>query len=137
MPPARPNVADETVRERARTGEGSRLVSTPELEELRAADGAIDAERVQLWPGHLDPATAIGDTDAGSRATYGFSPGDHSHDEPYIYVTAHGDVDRSNEYWNEGNFSGASLTCSDLLAAPDQYERAQHFLRTGYALLNG
>ena len=45
------------------------------LEELRVTPGAVDAERTQLWPGHFDPAAAIGDAERGQRATYGCSPG--------------------------------------------------------------
>ena len=110
--------------------------ATALLEELRATKGAVDASRVQLWPGHFDPAVDIGDVDTGSRASYGFSPGDHGHEEPYIYVGAHGEVDRSNQFWSETSFAGASLPYSDLLASPDGYERARRFLRTGYELLN-
>ena len=50
------------------------------LEELRLTPGAHDPERTQLWPGHFDPAIAMGDADANGRATFGMSPGDHSHD---------------------------------------------------------
>jgi hypothetical protein len=109
--------------------------ATALLEELRATTGAT-ADRVQLWPGHFDAAIAIGDDSAGALATYGFSPGDHDHPEPYVYVAASGDVDRSLDYWNEPGFAGASLPYAELLAAPDDYERAGRFLRTGLDLLN-
>ena len=110
--------------------------ATALLEELRATPGAYDPDRVHLWPGHFDPATAIGDADAGARATYGFSPGDAAHDEPYVYVSAWGEIDRSDDYWNETEFAGASLSYSELVGAGG-YERARSFLRRGYALLNG
>ena len=106
------------------------------LEELRFSSGVVDPERVQLWPGHFDPAIAAGDAGSGRRATYGLSPGDHSHDEPYIYVAAWGDVDRSDPFWNETNFDGASLPFSDLSATTDQYAGALAFLRAGYDRLN-
>jgi hypothetical protein len=109
--------------------------ATAQLEELRATTGAT-ADRVQLWPGHFDAAIAIGDDSAGALATYGFSPGDHDHPEPYVYVAAFGDVDRSVDFWNEPGFAGASLPYAELLAAPDDYERAGRFLRTGLDLLN-
>lgn len=105
------------------------------LEELRFTPGVVDPERVQLWPGHFDPAIAAGDAAAGRRATYGFSPGDHSHDEPYIYVAAWGDIDRSDPFWNSDAFSGASLPFATLFAADDHYAAALAFLKGGHARL--
>ncbi len=105
------------------------------IEELRATPGAIDPERPQLWPGHFDPALAIGAVEAG-RATYGCSPGDHSHDEPYLYVGAWGDVDRNDPYWNETTFNGASLPFSALADGDDPYSIALQFFRSGYDRLN-
>ena len=112
-------------------------LATAALEELRFSPGVVDPERVQLWPGHLDPGIAAGDAESGRRATYGFSPGDHSHDQPYIYVAAWGDVDRSDPFWNEEGFAGASLTFSELSAAQDHYGAAVGFLKAGYNRLNG
>jgi len=106
------------------------------IEELRLTPGAVDVERTQLWPGHFDAAIAMGDAEAGRRATFGMSPGDGSHDEPYIYVAAWGDVDRSDAYWNETNFNGASLDYSELLASDDAYAKALDFVRGGYKRLN-
>ena len=111
-------------------------LATAALEELRFSPGVVDPERVQLWPGHLDPAIAAGDAESGGRATYGLSPGDHSHDEPYIYVAAWGDVDRSDPFWNETSFNGASLSFSDLVSTDDHYGAAVAFLKGGYAGLN-
>ena len=112
-------------------------LATAALEELRFSPGVVDPERVQLWPGHLDPAIAAGDAEAGRRATYGLSPGDHSHDEPYIYVASWGDVDRSDPFWNETSFNGASLSFSGLVSADDHYGAAVAFLKGGCARLNG
>ena len=111
-------------------------LATAALEELRFTPGVIDPERVQLWPGHFDPAIAAGDAESGHRATYGFSPGDHSHDEPYIYVGAWGEVDRSDPFWNEEDFNGASLSYGALCAAEDHYGAAVDFLRDGCARLS-
>ena len=111
-------------------------LATAALEELRFSPGVADPERVQLWPGHFDPAIAAGDAGSGRRATYGFSPGDHSHDEPYIYVAAWSDVDRSDPFWNEAGFNGASLAFSDLARTGDHYGTAVAFLRAGYDRLN-
>ena len=108
-------------------------LATAALEELRfSPGGVVDPERVQLWPGHLDPAISAGDAASGGRATYGFSPGDRSHDEPYIYVASWGDVDRSDPFWNETSFNGASLSFSDLASADDHYGAAIAFLEGGY-----
>lgn len=106
------------------------------LEELRVTPGAVDTERTQLWPGHFDPAVAMGDAEAGGRATYGCSPGDAAHDEPYLYVGAWGDVDRTDAFWNEDNFNGASMTYAALHAAADPLASAIDFFRGGYSRLN-
>ena len=110
-------------------------LATAALEELRFSPGVVDPERVQLWPGHFDPGIAAGDAELGRRATYGFSPGDHSHTEPYIYVAAWGDVDRSDPFWNETSFNGASLPFGDLVSTGDHYGAAVAFLKGGYARL--
>ena len=105
------------------------------LEELRLTPGAHDPERTQLWPGHFDPAIAMGDADADGRATFGLSPGDHAHDEPYLYVGAWGEVDRDDPYWNETTFNGASMGFGDLASADDPYGAALAFFRTGFEKL--
>ncbi|MEO0491831.1 MAG: hypothetical protein AAF081_00295 [Actinomycetota bacterium] len=106
------------------------------IEELRLTPGAHDVERTQLWPGHFDPAIAMGDAEVGGRATYGMSPGDHGHDEPYLYVGAWGEVDRDDPYWNETSFNGAAMSFADLAAADDPFVAALTFFRTGYVSLN-
>ena len=112
--------------------------ATSVLEELRLVGTTADAVgRVQLWPGHFDPAVEIGDAEAGSRATFGASPGDDSSAEPYLYVGAWGDVDAANPYWNATTFAGATLPFERLLAADDQRGEALRFFRTGYDLLHG
>lgn len=105
------------------------------LEELRLTDGAVDVDRTQLWPGHFDPAIAMGDAGAGGRATFGASPGDADHDEPYLYVGAWGDVDRTDGYWNETAFNGASMTYEELRAAEDPVAAAIGFFRSGHGKL--
>ena len=105
------------------------------LEELRLTDGAVDVDRTQLWPGHFDPAIAMGDAESGSRATYGASPGDAGHDEPYLYVGAWGDVDRTDPYWNETSFNGASMAYAELRAAEEPVTTAIEFFRSGYERL--
>jgi hypothetical protein len=105
--------------------------STHVLERARRA--APDASRVQLWPEHLDPAFEMGDTD--TRASYGGSPGDAAHPEPYLYVAAWGTINRSDRYWNDEAFNGASLTYGHLLAADDPYDMALRFLADGHRRL--
>lgn len=106
------------------------------LEQLRFTPGVVDPERMQLWPGHFDPAIAAGDADGGSRATFGFSPGDHSHGEPYIYVAPWTGVDDSDPFWNAEGFNGASLSFSTLTTSEDHYAAAVTFLTDGYSRLD-
>ncbi|MFL6243210.1 MAG: hypothetical protein ACJ73V_09325, partial [Acidimicrobiia bacterium] len=107
------------------------------LEQLRAeADPADEPARVQLWPEHFDLSVDLGADHAGHRGTFGASPGDDADPDPYLYVTHWADV-AEDEYWNEQQFPGASLTVVTLAAAPDQRESALTFFRRGRALLRG
>jgi hypothetical protein len=69
-----------------------------------------------LWPEHFDIAIDLGDEAAGRRATYGFSPGDEHHPEPYAYVGPWAEV--SGDLWNARGFRGAELPYRELLAVP-------------------
>jgi hypothetical protein len=111
--------------------------ATSVLEEARRTPGAADVSRVQLWAEHFDPAFEMGSYDAGQRASYGASAGDDDHPEPYLYVAAWGEIDRSDAYWNDSTFNGASLSYRDLLAAEDQRGTALAFLRDGFNRLTG
>lgn len=104
--------------------------STHVLEQARRTSGAADVSRVQLWPEHLDPAFEMGLE--GNRASYGASAGDAGHSEPYLYVSAWGTIDRSDPFWNDDTFNGASLSYADLLTADDPYQAAAWFFRAGY-----
>lgn len=105
------------------------------LEELRAETAAdANPSRVQLWPGHFDPAIEIGNQDKGHRASIGASPGDHNEDEPYLYIGPWGAAPDS-DYWNAEGFTGAVLSYADLIAAEDQRAAALAFYRRGIALL--
>ncbi len=106
------------------------------LEELRLTPGAVDVSRTQIWPGHLDAAIEMGDADAGRRATYGASPGDADHPEPYLYVGPWGDIDRSLDFWNDRHFPGASLAYAELSSAGDQRTRALRFFGRAHTLLH-
>ena len=107
------------------------------LEQLRALPGAVDADEIQLWPGHFDMATAIGDAGSGTRATYGLSPGDAAHPHPYAYVGPWGKVNRSDPFWNDAAFGGASLPYSAMLAAANPADAAFEFLFAGFDGVNG
>jgi hypothetical protein len=111
--------------------------ATSVLEEARRTPGAEDVGRVQLWPEHFDPAFEMGSLDKGHRASYGASPGDEAHEEPYLYVAAWGEIDRSNAFWNDDSFNGASLSYQALLSADDQRQTALAFIREGFDLLTG
>ena len=94
------------------------------LEELRVRWAAIDDTRVQLWPEHFDlsidaaPGVVV-------RATYGVSPGDDDHPEPYLYVAPWEKQDGAP--WTDPYFGGAVLAYADLLAADDQRAAAFEF----------
>lgn len=95
-----------------------------------------DVTEVQLWPEHFDPATELGDQEKGQRASFGASPGDSANPEPYVYVSAWSEVDRSNDFWNNDSFNGASLGYGELVSADDPVERALDFLLEGYRILH-
>ncbi len=86
-----------------------------------------------LWPEHFDVAIEMGDEAAGARATYGFSPGDEQHPEPYAYVSPWSE--RSGELWNAQGFGGAELGYAELLAAIDPLAAALDFMRTRHNAL--
>lgn len=84
------------------------------LEVLRAGARPDDAPtRVQLWPEHFDLSVDMGSESTGARGTYGASPGDAAHPEPYLYVTHWADKP-DHPIWNDTAFPGASLPLSAL-----------------------
>ena len=100
------------------------------LEQLR-----FDARapgRVQLWPEHFDPAVDLGEE--GHRASFGASPGDDAHPEPYLYVAPW--EKQAGVFWNDTVFGGASLPYAALLAADDQRRTALEFFHAGLRELN-
>jgi hypothetical protein len=104
------------------------------LEQLRFDGRPLSPGRVQLWPEHFEPAVDLGKESAGRRASFGASPGDDAHPEPYLYVSPW--RKRAGAFWNDGTFGGASLTYAALLAADDQRETALAFFRRGLDELN-
>jgi hypothetical protein len=107
------------------------------LEELRS-HGAPDDDvtEVQLWPEHFDAATEMGNQEKGQRASYGASPGDGAHTEPYLYVAAWSEVDRSEPFWNDESFNGASISYTELKKSDNPVRTAGDFLLEGYRLLH-
>jgi hypothetical protein len=106
------------------------------LEELRATDDdpAASPSRVQLWPEHFDMSVDLGDEPLGRRGTFGASPGDANHPEPYLYVTHWAPVEAAAS-WNETSFPGASMRYGAVLDAPDQRAAALEFFRSGREVL--
>jgi hypothetical protein len=95
----------------------------------RFADGLpkrTDPTPIVLWPEHFDLAFEAGSEPAGQRATYGASPGDTEHGEPYLYVSLW--KKRDGAFWNATAFSGAELTYSGLAGADDPAPLAFEFL---------
>ena len=97
------------------------------LTQLAAAAAPADAASAPiLWPEHFDLAIELGSEAAGERATYGLSPGDENHPEPYLYVGPWR-PGVSGELWQARGFPGAELAYADLLAAADQQAAAIDF----------
>ncbi len=100
------------------------------LVRLAAEAGPEDAASPPiLWPEHFDIAIELGSEADGHRATYGFSPGDEQHPEPYAYVGPWV-AQPSGELWNANGFAGAELAYADLLATEDQVAAALDFFTT-------
>lgn len=98
-----------------------------------AAAGAQDPSPPILWPEHFDIAIEAGTEAAGTLATYGISPGDGEHEEPYAYVgpwTAPAETGPST-FWNATAFTGAERPADD----PDEivaFFQAAHSLLTSH-----
>jgi len=88
-----------------------------------------------LWPEHFDVAFEAVPEASGGRATYGASPGDDDHDEPYLYVLPWSEA--SGELWQAVGFTGAELGYGDLRVADDPAEAAYEFMRARYEALTG
>ncbi len=99
---------------------------TEALDTLRAeAEAGDDASIVRIWPEHFDAAIDMGDAD--HRGTYGGSPGDGHHADPYLYASPW--AGRIDDFFGDPTFKGASLRYEQLLAAPDPLAAAVDFLR--------
>ena len=69
----------------------------------------------------------MGDNDANHRGTYGASPGDRHHAEPYLYVSPW--AGRIDGFFDDPAFKGASVLFSELVHDADAMGRALSFLR--------
>ncbi len=105
------------------------------LELARRTPEATEVSRVQLWPEHFDPAFEMAPSEDDSRASYGASAGDSAHPEPYFYIAAWGSIDRSDPFWNDTTFNGASLGYRALLDSDDPYATSLAFMHNGYRKL--
>ena len=85
--------------------------ATAALDTLRdEARPGDDASIVRIWPEHFDAAIDMGEPAAGRRATYGGSPGDGHHAEPYLYASPW--AGRIDGFFGDPTFKGASLLYS-------------------------
>jgi hypothetical protein len=102
--------------------------ATDVLDAVRADTGREeDATIVRIWPEHFDAAIDAGDEAAGRRATYGASPGDGHHPEPYLYASPW--AGRIDAFFDDLGFRGAARSHSQLAGAPDPRAAATAFLR--------
>lgn len=102
-----------------------------------AADPAtLDPSPVLLWPEHFDIAIEAGSEADNTRATYGVSPGDDAHPEPYAYVAPWTAPSRTgpSTFWNATSFTGAERPVTD--AADDDDEEIRAFFRAARDLLS-
>ncbi|MFN8036308.1 MAG: hypothetical protein U0V73_10270 [Acidimicrobiia bacterium] len=107
------------------------------LDEIaRSARPDDDPSAIELWPEHFDVGLAFGPETIGARGTFGASPGDEQHDEPYLYVTHWADVP-ADPYWNDTAFRGASVTYSALARTSDTEPAAVGFFERGVDVLRG
>jgi hypothetical protein len=95
---------------------------------------ADEPSPIRLWPEHFDIAFDAGAESEGRRATYGASPGDEHHPEPYIYVGPWSEPPRGPG-WTAKGFRGAELGYAALRQAADPRALALEFFRGRRAAL--
>jgi hypothetical protein len=106
------------------------------LLELAASAGPDDApSTTTLWPEHFDVGLDVGDEARDARGTFGASPGDAKHAEPYAYVTHWAEL-AEDPFWNDPVFGGASCTYTELAATPDADAALRDFFARGRDLLS-
>lgn len=103
------------------------------------ADLDIDADAASALGDWFGFATGVLEelrrTDGATRAVYGGSPGDDAHPEPYLYVAPSSSPHRSDPFWNDDRFAGASLPYEELVAADDPFGSARDFFRRARTIL--
>ncbi|HUI49439.1 MAG TPA: hypothetical protein VL119_12125 [Acidimicrobiia bacterium] len=105
------------------------------LTDLRDAYAAQDTTGATIWPEHFDLACEMGDAGAGTRATYGASPGDDDLPEPYLYV---GPWDAKRRVGTLAAYPfGAAITYDALRAGRDPRGTGAEFLMECAALVLG
>ncbi|MDP9334176.1 MAG: hypothetical protein M3Q30_12840 [Actinomycetota bacterium] len=105
------------------------------LDELRETYAAHDPTTATIWPEHFDLACELGDAAAGTRATYGASPGDRAIPQPYLYVGPWEASRRSGKLATQP--WGAAMTYDELRTAGDAKGAGMDFFLEGAALLLG
>jgi hypothetical protein len=105
------------------------------LEELAAEHGDREPSELTVWPEHFDAAVELGDEVRGARGTFGASPGDAEHAEPYVYVTHWADVP-DDPFWNNTAFGGSSLGYAALATEADPRAAVGAFFRRGLEVLS-
>jgi len=104
------------------------------LEALRRKAGPDDdASPVVIWPEHFDIAIDSGNQDAGRRGTYGASPGDVHHDEPYLYASPW--AGRIDPFFGDPAFKGASVTYPRIAGAADPEADGAAFYEKAWELV--
>jgi hypothetical protein len=85
---------------------------------------------VQLWPEHFDVGTSVELGGGRGRVNLGFSPGDTSSDEPYVYVGPWGP-----ERPGDGGYWNASFGALRVRSEAGGAAGAAAFIRDGLARL--
>ena len=92
--------------------------ATDVLDAVRSEAGPDeDATIVRIWPEHFDAADRRGGRGAGRRGTYGASPGDRHHPEPYLYASPW--AGRIDAFFDAPGFKGAAAPVCRACGAGD------------------
>lgn len=102
-----------------------------QLDRLSARLTDATVSEAQLWPEHFDLAVTV-DLD-GAAVNVGFSPGDATSAEPYMYVGPQDTSSLHGGYWNAP--FGAVLSHAELRATDDPDRAAERFIDEGLRLL--
>lgn len=94
---------------------------------------AVEPAPIQLWPEHFDASCVVSvGPGPDDRCDVGVSPGDHHHDEPYLYIGPWGSRRPGDEgYWN------ASFGALQPRSAVASLDDAVAFYRDGLSRLLG